>query len=195
MNSFTARHQHHRRYALRKVILLFALLMARWCVFDLAKTRAAVGQDDRLTPIQREIERQRQRLSSSEIEERRDALTRLGNLKRQEASRVATVGLSDSMPVVRVTGLHAITSLPPHEAATLTIPLLKDKSEFVRREAGYILGEIMDRSSTPSLNDALLHDKKPSVRAASAVALGEIADPNGVEALVQVLTIGPQAKS
>src|SRR5436190_9857484 len=96
----------------------------------LETTRLTQGSDH-LTPIQREIERQRQRLSSSEIEERRDALTRLGNLKRQEASRVATVGLSDSMPVVRVTGLHAITSLPPHEAATLTIPLLKDKSEFV----------------------------------------------------------------
>src|SRR5438046_8722691 len=105
MNSFTPRHRHHRRYGLRKVILLLALLMVPWVVFDgVAKTRAAVGQYDRLTPIQREIERQRQRLSSSEIEERRDALTRLGNLKRQEASRVATVGLSDSMPVVRVTG-------------------------------------------------------------------------------------------
>ncbi len=41
-----------------------------------------------LTPLQAEIERQRVRLSSPEAEERRDALMRLRNLNRAEASRL-----------------------------------------------------------------------------------------------------------
>src|SRR5437868_3005905 len=71
------------------------------------------GQNnEQLTPMQREIERQRQRLKSEVIEERRDALMRLGNLKRPEAASVAASGLSDAAPIVRVTAAHAILSLP-----------------------------------------------------------------------------------
>src|SRR5512132_142392 len=71
--------------------------------------RALVAQD-RLTPAQREIERQRQRLGSGEVEERRDALVRLGNLKRPDASRAAAAALNDATPIVRVTAAHALLS-------------------------------------------------------------------------------------
>lgn len=146
------------------------------------------GQNnEQLTPIQREIARQRQRLNSTDIEERRDALMRLGNLRRPDASRVATAGLSDVAPIVRVTAMQAIHSLPPAEANTLLVPLLKDKVEFVRREAAYALGVTHSRAATAPLVNVLLTDKEAGVRGAAAVALGEIGDESAVQPLTQVL--------
>jgi len=147
----------------------------------------ARAQGDRMTPMQREIERQRQRLGSSEIEERREALMRLGNLKRPDASRVAASALNDSAPLVRVTAAHAILSLPAPEAVTLLLPLLQDKLEFVRREAAYALGETHNHSAVEPLANLLLNDKEAGVRGAAAVALGQIGDETAVVALAQVL--------
>jgi HEAT repeat protein len=148
---------------------------------------AAAQHNEQLTPMQREIERQRRRLKSEDIEERRDSLMRLANLKRPEAARVATSGLSDAAPVIRVTAAHAIMSLPPAEAATLLIPLLQDKLEFVRREVAYALAETRSRSAVAPLTNSLITDKEISVRAAAAVSLGEIGDESAVEPLSQVL--------
>lgn len=148
-----------------------------------------VGQgNEGLTPIQREIERQRQRLNSADIEERRDALMRLGSLKRPDASRVAAAGLGDLAPIVRVTAAHAILSLSPAEAAGLLIPLLQDKLEFVRREAAYALGQTRSRTALSPLTNLLTSDKDAGVRGAAAVALGEIGDESAVPSLSQVLT-------
>src|SRR5260370_34177791 len=142
---------------------------------------------DRMTAVQREIQRQRQRLISSEVEERRDALMRLGSLKRVDASRAAVVGLSDPAPMVRVMAAHAILSLPPQEAVALLTPLLQDKLEFVRRETAYALGETRSRSAVEPLANVLLSDKEAGVRGAAAVALGQIGDEAAVPALVQTL--------
>jgi HEAT repeat protein len=138
--------------------------------------------------MQREIERQRQRLASAEAEERRDALMRLGNLKRPEASRAAVAALSDATPVVRVTAAHAIVSLPSREAASLLTAMLKDKHEFVRREVADVLGGLHERSAVTTLIDTMIRDKKPSVRGAAAIALGKIGDETAVTSLSQVLT-------
>jgi HEAT repeat protein len=154
-----------------------------------------VAAQDRLTPAQREIERQRQRLGSTETEERRDALVRLANLKRPEASRAAAAALSDATPIVRATAAHALLSLPSRDAASLLTPLLKDKSEFVRREAASVLGQTRDRSAVNALSEALLKDKKSSVRGAAAIALGEIGDEAAVAALLQTLTSGKKKRS
>jgi HEAT repeat protein len=148
-----------------------------------------------LAPIQREIERQRQRLDSTEVEERRDALMRLGNLKRPDASRVAAKGLSDPIPIVRATAVHAIIHLQSEEAAALLVPLLRDSKEFVRQETAYALGETHSRSAVQPLIDALLGDKKNSVRGASAVALGQIGDEAAVVALSEVLAGGSSGDS
>ena len=149
---------------------------------------ANIGQSsEQLTPVQREIERQRQRLSSGDVEERRDALMRLGNLRRPDASKVAAAGLSDVEPVVRVTAAHAILWLPPAEAATLLSPLLQDKLEFVRREAAYALGETRSRTAVALLTNLLISDKEAGVRGAAAVALGTIGDESAVPTLSQVL--------
>ncbi len=170
-------------------IMNAALLVACLAITGRTLGTARITQgNDHLTPIQREIERQRQRLSSAEIEERRDALMRLANLKRPEASRVATIGLKDPAPIVRATAVHAVLSLPQAEGAAVLIPLLQDKLEFVRRETAYALGETRSRSTVEALSNLLLFDKETGVRAVAAIALGEIGDEAAVKALSQVLS-------
>jgi HEAT repeat protein len=159
-----------------------------------ARPLISAQNSDQLTPMQREIDRQRQRLRSDDIEERRDALMRLSNLKRPDAARVAVAGLNDPAPVVRVTAAHAIKSLPQAEAAALLLPLLADKSEFVRREAAYALGETRNRSAVAPLVNILTSDKEMSVRAAAALALGEIGDEAAAQPLAQVLAGQPEKK-
>ena len=148
----------------------------------------AAQNNGQLTPMQRELERQSQRLKSDDIEERRDALMRLGNLKRPDASRIAAAGLTDVAPIVRVAATHAILALPPAEAATLLLPLLQDKLEFVRRETAYALGETRSHSAAPPLESILFNDKETSVQAAAAVALGDIGAESSVKSLSQVLS-------
>lgn len=133
-------------------------------------------QSSELTPSQREIERERRRLASAETEERRDAVLRLGWMKRPDSSRVAALALKDSAEIVRATAVTAVLSLPPDEAAALLLPLLQDKKEFVRQEAAYALGRTLSRTAVIGLVAALETDKQPSVRGAAAVALGQIGD-------------------
>src|SRR3989442_7836723 len=149
-----------------------------------APAQAQTGpRESALTPIQREIERQRQRLASTEVEDRRDALTHLKNLNRVEASRVAVAGLTDQVPVVRVTAAHAIIHLPREEAGALLVPLLQDRVEFVPQEVAYALGETQSRAAVQPLINTLLSDRKNSVRNAAAVALGWIGDEAAVGSL------------
>ena len=146
-----------------------------------------------LTPIQLEIEKQRMRLSSAEVEERRDALTRLGSMHNAEASRVALTGLGDAVAIVKVSAAEAILSLPPDERARGLIPLLSDKDEFVRRETAYALGKARSGTAVAPLIELLVNDKIHAVRAAAAVALGEIGDETAVASLASVLN--PQSGS
>ena len=148
----------------------------------------AYGQSNRnLTPFQLEIEKQQQRLSSGDEEERRDALMRLGAMHRAAASRVALPALSDPSPIIRVTAARAILSLDSAESAAALLPLLNDKDEFVRREVAYALGLTRSRTATAALSERLLNDKEAGVRGAAAVSLGKIADEAGVIALASVL--------
>ena len=140
-----------------------------------------------LTPAQIAIEKQQQRLSSGDVEERRDALMRLGAMRSESASRVALAGLSDVSPIVRVTATKAILSLEPAQSAAALLPLLHDKDEFVRREGAYALGATGSRTATEALSDRLLTDKEAGVRGAAAVALGQIGDESAVIALATVL--------
>lgn len=151
-----------------------------------------------LNPLQLQIEKQRVRLSSAEGEERRDALTTLGSMRHHEASRAAVAALKDALPIIRATAASSILSLPREEAAPHLIPLLRDKDEFVRREAAYALGKAGSRSAVPPLSELLLTDKEDGVRGAAAVALGQIADEAAVVPLSAVLNpqvAGRAAKS
>jgi HEAT repeat protein len=96
--------------------------------------------------------------------------------------------LRDSEISVRVAATHAVLALPADEAAALIIPLLGDrKSEFVRREAAYALGETRSPVAIEPLLTALARDKEAGVRGAAAVALGQIGDARAVTALSAAL--------
>jgi len=141
-----------------------------------------------LTPIQRKIQMERERLSSSSDEERRDAVMRLGAMHGAEASRAALAGLTDPSIMVRAIAAKAVLSLPVTESVPALLPLLNDKNEFVRREAAYALGLTRSKAATAALVERLLNDKEDGVRAAAAVALGQIADETSVVTLATVLT-------
>ena len=148
----------------------------------------ALAQDSRkLTPTQLEIEKQQQRLTSADEEERRDAVMRLGSMRLEAASRVALSALKDPSPIIRATATKAILSIPSDESANALIPLLSDKDEFVRRETAYALGLTKSRNATAPLSERLLNDKEDGVRGAAAVALGQIEDEAAVVALVGAL--------
>src|SRR3954471_9097905 len=116
-------------------VALFALFLS----FVISPALAQTNSSSQLTPSQLEIEKQRQRLSSSETEERRDAVMHLGWMKRTESSRIAANGLHDSAAIVRATAARAVLSLQPDEAAALLLPNLQDRDEFVRQETAYAL--------------------------------------------------------
>ena len=142
---------------------------------------------ENLTPRQRQIERERQRLSSTDLEERRDALIKLRIMNHPDAARAAVAGLNDPEPMVRVAAAHALQALPGDEAVRLLAPLTTEKVEFVRREAASALGETRRRAAVATLS-SMLADKEPDVRAAAIIALGKIGDESAVTPLVQVLS-------
>lgn len=141
-----------------------------------------------LTPLQLEIEKQRLRLGSADVEDRRDAISRLGSMKHPAASRAAVAGLTDSLPIVRATSITAVLSLAPEESSGHLLPLLGDKDVLVRREAAYALGITRSATAVPMLLDLLRYDKVDEVRGAAAVALGKIGNESAVVSLVNVLT-------
>jgi len=158
------------------------------CAFLWLLCFVASAQETRnLTPTQSEIEKQRQRLNSSDMEERRDAVMRLGAMRLPAASRAALAALNDASSIVRATAAKSILSLGGDESVSSLLPLLNDKDEFARREVAYALGLTRSRAATAALSERLLNDKEDGVRAAAAVALGHIADEAAVVALVGTL--------
>ena len=140
-----------------------------------------------LTPLQREIEKQRARLSSSDVEQRREAVVHLGAMARPDSSRVAALALNDAAVIVRATAARAVLSLPANEAVAALLPLLRDKDEFVRRETAYALGQTRSRAAVEALATALARDKEAGVRGAAAVALGQIGDESAVPVLTEAI--------
>jgi HEAT repeat protein len=175
----------YRLASFSTTLLLIGLLSA---LLPLQVVGAIPQESSRsLTPLQLEIEKQRNRLNSLESEERRDALTRLGALHHPEASRAGLAGLSDASAIVRATATGAILSLPGEESAAALQPLLNDKDEFVRQEAAYALGRTRSRATVAPLIELLGREKKDGVRGAIVVALGDLGDEAAVVTLAQVL--------
>jgi HEAT repeat protein len=158
-----------------------ALFLSLWSVTGLGQPTGTS------TWTRQEIEKQQQRLRSTDDEERRDALLRLRALRLPEASRIAMPALTDASPMIRAVAAGSILALGPEESVPALLTLLNDKEEFVRREVTYALGLTKSRNATAALCERLLNDKEDSVRGAAAVALGQIADEAGVVALVSVL--------
>jgi len=132
-----------------------------------------------------------QKINSGSVEEKREALFQIRNLRSAEASKIAVPALKDSSDIVRATATSSIIFLPKNEAATALIPLLSDKSDFVRRESVFALGEVESDTATQPLIQALQKDKIFEVRTAAAAALGKIGDASAVEPLVKILQRKP----
>jgi HEAT repeat protein len=172
------------------LILVVSSVLSNHCASESSAAVAPQGNQSQrsLTPLQLEIEKLKQRLGSSEVEERREALMHLGALHRLEASRAALPALNDLSPLVRATAASSLSALPPEEAAEALIPLLGDKDEFVRQEAAYALGRTRRRNAISPLLERLRTDKSDGVRAAAAVALGAIGDESAVIGLAEILS-------
>lgn len=175
----------------RTLIYVLPALVA--CIFSTGMLNSVAAQppaqqstySTTLTTLQAEIEKQRVRLASASVEERRDALMRLAAIKHPDSARVAATALRDPVAIIRATATRAVLLLPADEAASVLLPMLRDREEFVRREAAYALGETRSRSAIPLLVTALANDKEAGVRGASAVALGFIGDESAVIPLTQ----------
>jgi len=132
---------------------------------------------------QSSVESLRPSISGGNVEQKRDALLRLRNLHTVEASRAAVPALQDSNDMVRATAAGSVVFLPPSEAINVLLPLLKDKSPFVRKESAYAVGEVGDPKTllgeeqddviATALRLLLEKDKDPEVRGAAAVAMGK----------------------
>ena len=183
--------------------LLFFVTCAVTGVAASAQQTPSNSTSSELTPRQRSIEKERLRLSSGDQEERRDAVMRLASMKHPDASRAASSALADSASIIRATATGAVLSLPSEQAVVLLLPLLKDKNEFVRREAAYALGETRNSRAVEGLVAALETDKESGVRGAAAVALGLIGDEKALNPLAgsidlkihSSLTSDPRKKS
>ena len=173
--------------ALLALVFLFSVIYSNVSAQGLAQQESYASSS--LNPIQKEIERQRQRLGSADTQERRDAVMRLGSMSRSDSSRVAAGGLRDPASIVRATAARAVLSLPASEAADLLLPLLQDRDQFVRRETAYALGETRSRVAVSALVTVLAGDKEPGVRGAAAVALGMIRDELAVIPLTEALSL------
>jgi HEAT repeat protein len=109
-------------------------------------------------------------------------------MKKVDSSRLAVTALNDVDASVRASATHAILSLPADEAARALIPLLGDKSDFVRQETAYALGRTRSKEATAALVDSLKFDKVAGVRAAAALSLGLIGDRSATDALLTVVS-------
>ncbi|MDQ4123951.1 MAG: HEAT repeat domain-containing protein [Acidobacteriota bacterium] len=169
-----------------KFIILPALFCFAFVVSPFAQTTEQEIE-------RRIIEVQVQKLKSADVETRRDAIYQLGLLRNAAASQAAAAALRDSAEIVRAEAARAVVYQAAPDAVRALLPLLTDKSEFVRREVAFALGRIYDKTAVDFLIKALQTDKFASVRGAAAVALGQIADERAIEPLSQVL-LAPQTK-
>jgi len=176
-----------------RTLLMLLLAVSMVILSNATYSVTSLGQNETKPPVQALIDTQRQRLTSSDPEECRDALMRLGALHRVAASREAMVGLTDASPMVRAVATKAILSIGADESVAALVPLISDKDEFVRREVAYALGLTRSHQATGALTNLLLNDKEDGVRSAAAVGLGEIGDETAVVTLANVLT--PVAKN
>jgi HEAT repeat protein len=130
------------------------------------------------------------RFGTSEV--KRNALFEIRNLKSENASRLALPALLDADEIVRATAVSSVIYLPKDEAANALLPLLDDKSEYVRRETAYALGKVGSSNATAKLIQISQKDKIAEVRNACVIALGEIGDENAIQSLTQILQKTPK---
>ena len=146
-----------------------------------------------------------QKVTNGSAEQKRDALMQLRNLRSEAASRAAAPALQDSNDMVRATAAATVVFLPKQEALRVLMPLLKDKSPFVRKEVAYAVGEVSD--PTPLLGEdkdddiasalrlLLEKDKDLEVRSAAAIAMGKAGGLHSVWYLYFFLQSTPKSEA
>lgn len=132
-----------------------------------------------------------EQLRTGNVEEKREALFQIRNLRSADASRIAVAALKDKTPMVRATAASSVVFLPQAEASAALLPLLNDSDEFVRREGAFAIGEVGDVSTGPQLLTALSRDKSPEVKTAVAIALGKVGNPASVPVLSKLFSERP----
>ena len=126
-------------------------------------------------------------IASGTSEVKRDVLHRIRDHRSPEASALALPALKDADPVVKATAATAVIWLEPDSATNALIPLLSDRSEFVRREAAYALAQAGTSAAVPRLSELMRRDRDIEVRAAAAIALGGIGDPSALGPLMEII--------
>lgn len=167
------------------------ILFPALCFFALVSPHFAQTTEQEIE--RRIINVQVQKLKSADVETRRDAVYQLGLLRNAAASQAAANALRDSSEIVRAEAARAVVHQAYPDAVRVLLPLLTDKSEFVRRETAFALGRTFDKTAVDSLIKTLQNDKIASVRAAATVALGQISDERAIEPLSQIL-LAPKTK-
>jgi HEAT repeat protein len=137
---------------------------------------------------QTELEILEKQIRNSSVEEKRSALYQIRNLETIESARLAVLALTDISDIVRATATHSILAISNEESAQILLPMLKDKSPYVREETAYALGKTRSKLATDSLIVLLQKDKSDEVRGACAFALGLIGDVKAFDVLVKSLT-------
>jgi len=133
----------------------------------------------------------RNKIAVGSTEEKRSALFEIRSLHTEEASRIAVPALSDKIDIVRATAVSSIIFLPHDESLRLLLPLLKDGSEFVRRETAFALGELGEPTAAHDLIENLNGESSIENRSAAAIALGKVGNPEAIEPLAVILKTKP----
>ena len=132
-----------------------------------------------------------QTLERGDVEQRRNALASVRNLRTEAASRIAIPALKDPNNLVRATAVSSVVFLPSAEAASLLVPMVQDRDEFVRREAAFALGRVGDPSAAGPLLELLRREKVIEARSAAVIALGGCGDISAIGPLLAILKKRP----
>jgi HEAT repeat protein len=132
-------------------------------------------------------------IKSGTVDQKRNALIEIRNIRTERASRLAVPALADAEEIVRATAVSSVIFLPKVEAGNILIPLLRDRSDFVRKEAVYAIGKVGDAKAmlgegneiyvADALWQLLDKEKSAEVRSAAIIALGQTGGLKSVERL------------
>lgn len=178
----TYKSRHHVQFRMVKLFFIVVLFLSP-CV-----VASVFGQS------KQQLEFHAERIKFGEIEVKRNTLYELRNFESEAASRVALPALNDVSEIVRATAARTVVYLPKAESLKALLPLLDEKSEFVRREAVYALGETRNVGAVSQLITHLQTDKKRVVRTACAFALGKIGSVSAISSLTSILNKKPKKK-
>jgi HEAT repeat protein len=135
-----------------------------------------------------QVAEQKARLSSSNVEDRFDAVLKLAALGTPAAISALSTALEDSDENVRAIAIDGLAGTgDPQYVPVIAARLGRDKSIFVRKTAAYALGRIGSDAGTGALLRAL-KDKNDEMRGAASVALTKYSDPSAVDGLIAALS-------